>query len=198
MAVQQRSEETRAQILQAAGTCFAQQGYDATSVSKICRAAGVSKGAFYHHFPSKHDLFVELMKQWLNEQEAQLVEIRDQAETVPEGLRAMSRMAQPVFQEAGSGIPIFLQFLNRAGQDDTVRQALKGYYQHYCRFFAAMIRSGIEEGTLRPVDVERAAQTAFSLSLGMLLQGLLQFEAEDWEYVTREAMEILLKGLESR
>ena len=34
------------------------QGYAATTVDDICRAAGVSKGAFFHHFESKEDLGV--------------------------------------------------------------------------------------------------------------------------------------------
>jgi TetR/AcrR family transcriptional repressor of nem operon len=45
---QQRSEETRASILDAAVRCFALSGYDAASVDDICEEAGVSKGAFWH------------------------------------------------------------------------------------------------------------------------------------------------------
>jgi len=51
--MQQRSEETRARILDAAIRRFAIAGYDAASVEDICTEAGVSKGAFYHHFPTK-------------------------------------------------------------------------------------------------------------------------------------------------
>ncbi len=43
---QQRGEETRARILDAAVRKFAIAGYDAASVDDICAEAGVSKGAF--------------------------------------------------------------------------------------------------------------------------------------------------------
>jgi AcrR family transcriptional regulator len=46
----------RDEILDVAQALFARQGYDATSVSEIIGAIGVSKGAFYHHFASKEDL----------------------------------------------------------------------------------------------------------------------------------------------
>jgi len=36
---------------------FAERGYDATSVEEVLRRAGVSKGALYHHFPTKEALF---------------------------------------------------------------------------------------------------------------------------------------------
>ena len=72
MISQRRGERTRSRILQAAEDCFAQRGYDAASVAEICRSAGVSKGAFYHHFPSKQALFLELLDRWLAELDAQL------------------------------------------------------------------------------------------------------------------------------
>ncbi len=40
------------------------QGYAATSVDEICAAAGVSKGAFFHHFASKEELGVAAAEQW--------------------------------------------------------------------------------------------------------------------------------------
>ena len=53
MATQPRGEETRTRILDAALEAFARDGYDDASVAEICRLAGVTKGGFYHHFPSK-------------------------------------------------------------------------------------------------------------------------------------------------
>ena len=40
------------------------QGYAATSVDEICAAAGVSKGAFFHHFASKEALGIAAAEQW--------------------------------------------------------------------------------------------------------------------------------------
>jgi len=47
---------TRALLIEAAGQLFAANGYDRTSVDAIIRQAGVSKGAFYHHFSSKEEV----------------------------------------------------------------------------------------------------------------------------------------------
>lgn len=40
------------------------QGFAATSVDDLCRAAGVTKGAFFHHFPSKEALGVAAAQYW--------------------------------------------------------------------------------------------------------------------------------------
>jgi hypothetical protein len=53
MPQQRRGEETHNRILDAALEAFARYGYDATGVAEICRRADVTKGGFYHHFPSK-------------------------------------------------------------------------------------------------------------------------------------------------
>ena len=55
--MQNRSQQTRLRILNAALVIFARDGYDASSVNEICVEAGVSKGAFFHHFPSKEAIF---------------------------------------------------------------------------------------------------------------------------------------------
>ncbi|MBP0463891.1 TetR/AcrR family transcriptional regulator [Roseomonas sp. PWR1] len=50
--------DTRARILDAAMRVLRTRGYEGSSVDDICAAAGVTKGAFFHHFRSKEDLAV--------------------------------------------------------------------------------------------------------------------------------------------
>jgi AcrR family transcriptional regulator len=52
--------ETREHILQVAGRLFLQCNYDGVSIQDITRAAGMTKGALYHHFTSKEQLFEEV------------------------------------------------------------------------------------------------------------------------------------------
>jgi AcrR family transcriptional regulator len=54
---QERSQTTVNTLLDAARQLFAGDGYAATSVDAVCLRAGVTKGAFYHHFNNKKDLF---------------------------------------------------------------------------------------------------------------------------------------------
>jgi AcrR family transcriptional regulator len=54
---QERSEATVNELLTAARDLFAQDGYAATSLEAVAAAAGVTKGALYHHFSGKRDLF---------------------------------------------------------------------------------------------------------------------------------------------
>jgi AcrR family transcriptional regulator len=54
---EQRSRATREALLSAARTLFAQRGYAAVGTEEIVRAAGVTRGALYHQFRDKEQLF---------------------------------------------------------------------------------------------------------------------------------------------
>ena len=54
--------ERKQQLLDAAGGLFAAHGYSATRIADICQAAGVAKGLFYWYFPTKSELFAELVR----------------------------------------------------------------------------------------------------------------------------------------
>jgi TetR/AcrR family transcriptional regulator, transcriptional repressor for nem operon len=54
----------RSKLLDAAISIIREKGYAATSVDELCAKAGVTKGAFFHHFPSKDSLAVAAANHW--------------------------------------------------------------------------------------------------------------------------------------
>ena len=196
MSVQQRGEETRTRILDVAQEAFARYGYDATGVAEICRRAGVTKGGFYHHFPSKQDVFLEMLKRWLEGMDQELEVMRSGEETVPDELRAMTAMVPNVFQEAGGRLPLFLEFLTKAGHSPVVWQATVAPFRKYHAFFAKLIGDGIAEGSLRRVDPDLASNLLLSFAVGLLAMGLLDPFGADWGRVAQEGMDMLLSGIE--
>ncbi len=59
-----RSGGAKAALLDAAVSVIRTQGLHATSVDSVCAAAGVTKGAFFHHFATKEELAVAAADHW--------------------------------------------------------------------------------------------------------------------------------------
>src|SRR5512140_3105667 len=186
--MQQRSEETHARILLAAARLFARDGYDATGVARLCAEAGVSKGAFYHHFPTKQAVFLALLDGWLATLDAQMAELTGASQSVPEALLSIAGIAGPFFESAGGQLPMFLEFWRESSHDPRVWQATIAPYHRYQALFAGLLRKGMDEGTLKPVDAERAAQALVSLAVGLMLQAALDPQGAPWNEVTQDAL----------
>ena len=70
-----QGEETRTALLAAARELFGGDGYAATSLDEIAARAGVTKGALYHHFRGKADLFQAVFEQVKREVSDQVVTV---------------------------------------------------------------------------------------------------------------------------
>jgi TetR/AcrR family transcriptional regulator, transcriptional repressor for nem operon len=57
--------DARPRLLEAARDMIRERGYAATTIDELCRTAGVTKGAFFHHFSSKDALGVAVAEHWL-------------------------------------------------------------------------------------------------------------------------------------
>jgi len=193
--MQNRSIETHNQILNTALSEFAAHGYETTSVSQICTAAGVSKGAFYHHFQSKQALFLELLNDWLDRIDLQLKTVRGQSTSVPDALMTMTRLIENIYQVAGENLPLFLEFWVQASQDKVVWQQVISPYRRYQHYFAALIQEGIEEGSIKEVDPHTTARVLVGLAVGLLLQGVLDPYEADWSNTTQYGFQMLLNDL---
>jgi AcrR family transcriptional regulator len=195
---QQRSLETRARILEAAEERFALEGYELTGVAEICMAASVSKGAFYHHFDSKQEVFLELLNRWLGDMDKQLSALSKVRGDLQERLLSMTRVVRVVLQAAERGLPIYLEFLTRGLRDPVVMQSMSLPFQRYQDFFSEMFEEGISEGTVREMDSQAAARVIIALALGLLIQGVVDPEGADWDRIAGEAIDILFEGLAKR
>jgi AcrR family transcriptional regulator len=196
--MQKRGVTTKEKILVEAELLFAHTGYDSTGVAEICQAAKISKGAFYHHFPSKHAVFLELLEKWLSVLDVEMEGIRKKSEDVPQGLIAMTAMVSKVLSAGRGRLPMFLEYWLQSSRDPEIWKETVAPYRRYQQLFAEIIREGIKEGSIENIDPDIVAKTIVSLALGIILQGLLDPEGTAWDEVALKSMKIIMTGLERK
>ena len=190
--MQQRSEETRARIMESAIKSFSTRGYNKASVDDICAGAAISKGAFYHHFESKQALFLALLDGWLQAIDTAIEASREK--TAPETFMQMTEAFPYLFETAGEGLPMFLEFWLQASRDKKVWEASIAPYRRYHKYFASLIKKGVDEGSFVEVDADLASRTIVATAMGLLLQSLLDPKGAKWEKVARESTNLLVNN----
>jgi AcrR family transcriptional regulator len=191
--MQQRSEETRTKIMESAIKLFSNQGFNKASVDDICAEAGISKGAFYHHFKSKQELFLALLDGWLQAIDHAIEASKDK--TAPETFQQMTEAFPYIFETAGDGLPMFLEFWLQASRDKKIWDASIAPYRRYHKYFTSLIKKGVEEGSFVEVDPDLASRMIVSTAMGLLLQSLLDPKGAKWEKVARDSTTMLVSGL---
>lgn len=174
---QERSERTRAALIGAARGLFEEKGFAETPAEEIVAAAGLTRGALYHHYSDKTDLFRAVLEQLHQE--------------VVDLLAAERSQTGDEWEDFLSGGRIFLERLPPA----TVRllmiegPAVLGYQQwrelddayHYGRM-VGFLDSLVDCGDVEPQPVEPLART---LIAAINSTATLIAEAEDMDEARR-------------
>ena len=90
---------------------------------------------------------------------------------------------------------MFLEFWLQASRDENIWQASITPYRRYHKYFTALIKKGVEEGSFVEVDPEVASRLIVSTAMGLLLQSLLDPEGAKWEKVAKESSDMLVNSM---
>lgn len=143
-----QGRERKQQLVDAAMVLFADRGYSATRILDICERAGVAKGLFYWYFPTKLDLFTELvrsMRQRLR---------RAQADAMDPSADALTRIRQGTVASvrfmAEHATYFALVDVERA--DPAIADALRAGSDVYFHDVRALVEEAQRDGTIPDAD----------------------------------------------
>ncbi|MEW5982637.1 MAG: TetR/AcrR family transcriptional regulator [Acidobacteriota bacterium] len=201
MTQEERSQRSRAVVLDAALALFSHQGYRATSMRDIASKAGVSTGAVYHHFKDKETIFLELLGAYWRAIEDQDFPINRALRTgsFPENLEDIGRAArESVAQYRPYVALIYVDVVEFEGS-----HIRKFYSEMASRFerFVADHRDEIKlEGKIRPeISPPSAVMLAFRTFLNYfaveIVFGVPNHFGKSSDEVVHEIAEILRHGM---
>lgn len=190
-----KSIKTKNNIMKAAEACFSENGFDLSGIAEVCERAGVSKGAFYHHFESKDALIIELLNQWMTKLDRYLEIASKSSEDSLDFFYSIERISKPAFSEAGEQLPVFLDLWVRSIRDERLRSKTIGSYNKYLQFFSRKIQESIDKNEINDINPDSASRLIIALIIGMLMQRLLDQENFDLQKVSEECLYMIFKGV---
>ena len=194
MDLRKKGKKSRNKLIRAAEKCFKEYGLEASGVDIICKTAGLSKGAFYHHFSSKQELYLEMLNQWLEIIDRYIDAAKSSSQNMIEIFKSIAK-ARPIFQEAGSKLPIFIELWIKASRNQSLRKITIVSYYKYLQVFKDFIEEGKEKKILREVNPDTVSRMIIAVAVGFIMQGMLDPHGADWDKIARESSEIMLKGI---
>ncbi|MGH7893058.1 MAG: TetR/AcrR family transcriptional regulator [Candidatus Binatia bacterium] len=137
-----RDGSTRERLVRAAREVLERGGYATASVIAIAEQAGVSAGALYRHFPSKAELFVEVLRAAGEGELAAMRAAATQAESFMGRLEAVvATYARRALHNRRLAWALVYEPV-----DPLVDAERLVYRRNYCRSMAALLRAGIAAG----------------------------------------------------
>ena len=192
------SEERQKQILDAAITEFARQGFHETRMEDIARASGLSKGALYLYYKSKDAIIAALLRTLFAVELRGTRTIVEGKGTATERLQAITRMFADELDRLRVAMPILLEFYAVAFRNASVRAHLGQFYDEYRAPLEHLIRQGIAGGEFRAVAPDEVALAWIALLEGLTLLWFISPHAIAWREQAEATVALLLDGLRPR
>ncbi len=183
----QRSAATRAALVEAARTLFINTGYARTSTPEIVAAAGVTRGALYHHFTDKQALFRAVVEA----ESAVVADAIEQASDDHDNVRRALVRGGEAFLDA-MALPGRTRLLLLDGPAVLGRDVMDGIDDAHA---GRTLREGIAEGIARG-DIEPLPADALAALLSAAFdRAALAIEAGGDADALRRCLDALVDGL---
>jgi TetR/AcrR family fatty acid metabolism transcriptional regulator len=160
-------------LLSAAQVVFAKRGFHATTIDDIAQEAGVAKGTVYLYFTSKQDIYLEALKFGIETLNAEMWAQAAAPGTCPERLRTLVLTKIAFSDEHRDFFRILISELGQMPMEPAAVPLCRDLYYEQAKIIEKVLQDGIKEGTVRKVNVRKAAFVISDLIRGIAIQRVL-------------------------
>jgi AcrR family transcriptional regulator len=189
----QRSEATRAKILEATVQCLVERGYAETTTAEVLARADVPRGTLLHHFPTKVDLLVAAVQFVAGRR---LEALTTELATIPAEADRLEALIDIIWRHFSS--PLFwaaLELWNAARTDTELRAALLPVETEIFAVLHDRARTLLSESMPADPRVPTVVEFSYEVLTGLAMTGIVSGDLGRRELLIRRwkrAAEILL------
>ncbi len=196
MSENKTKEERQNQILEAAIKLFVVKGYSDTRMDDIAEESGLSKGAIYHHYESKNELFFALIDYW---EKSFLPDFFNKEFNNHSAQDILKELANDIANNFKNKKYLFLaelEFWALSNRDEKVRDRTKLLYHKMLKFLKKIFIKAGETGEFKNLDPDMAALAVMTSMQGVIWFSIFEhseFSAEDY---LNEVTKFIINGFQ--
>lgn len=181
---QEKSRQTKEELLVCAMRLFGEKGFAATTISEITKAAGYAKGSFYSHWPGKDDIFLEILERKMDQYRRDRSKKIQKASSFEEVFHVIWDFLESIMDDMNWS-KVFLEFTIHASRDERLQTELnRSKYRLSNDIFSKLLGDFV----CTDVPPEKIGSLNTALFEGFLIQNVLQTNVLDREDIRRAAL----------
>ena len=176
-----KNNDKKKKILSAAIKVLTFKGYYNSTIDDIVKESSVSKGAIYHYYKSKKEVYLDVIAMW--EQEYQeMISPALEEESSTESLKLLFSIFSKQLEKDPSLFYCLSSFWSISRLDKDFKKSVQKVYNRFQKFVEIIIQKGIDNGEFHRIDAKIAA-----LSLIINIEGIFWFSLFESKHVKSSA-----------
>jgi AcrR family transcriptional regulator len=193
------AEVTRQGLLDAALHVFCRKGYAETRLEDVAEEAKVTRGAIYHHFGGKEELYLALVEERFSRALQMLQEIMQQPDAPLKKIRTLMVRSLEYLEEDPDYRIVQELILFKTAYVPELAQSMQQKVKNtrdFVTYLAHLVKLGQEEGVFRPeINNQTAAVAALGLINGVMTTWLMDPESFSIKSAAPGIVDLYLAGL---
>ena len=188
-------ENRKNQILNAAFEVFVKKGYAKTTMDDIVVSSNLSKGALYHYYKSKKELFLSLIDHWEIYTFKDFYDKKSQNKKASDILRFFGENVINTLNEKKHAYIAEIEFRAMSNQDAEIKKRSNVLYGKLLKLFEKVVKKGIKENEFKDLDVRKT-----SMAFLAIFQSITWFVIADETVVSadeyiRDSIELIIDSI---
>jgi len=183
------------QILQAAFKVFVDKGYSKTTMDDIVKVSGLSKGALYHYYKSKKELFLSLIDHWEIYTFKNFYKKESNNRKASDILRIFGQNVLETLDKKKYAYIAEIEFWSLSNYDKDIKQRSQLLYDKLLDLFEKVVKKGIKQGEFKKMNIRRTAMTILAIFQGVNWFAVFNENSVSPKIYIEDSIELIIKSI---
>jgi len=191
----QNKIDRKKQILEAALKIFIKKGYAKTTMDDIVGLSGLSKGALYHYYKSKKDLFLDLIDHWEVYTFKNFYQKSSKYNSASNTIRLFGQNVLKTLKDKKIAYLAEVEFLSLSNHDLDIKHRSQLLYDKLLNLFEKVVAKGIKQGEFKELDIRTTAMFIIAVFQGINWFAIFEENSVSAESYIENSIDLIINSI---